>query len=756
MKVDKDGIVIRPSKKELSEEMKKLGYEDQGGNMFMSDNYIIEDLHSGNVCFSKEGRIMFIDPVIRVNLASEGYGGKRELGEIKLEKSEEQDIEKAESFKNEKTEDDIAVDKFFENKFEDKYKIFYEAVKKYLYDKWEVKSKKEFDDKFSKESKLKEVDIDDICPTQKYVSKKIIDEKMKNDHFKSSKIQLLKLDSNYYLFDGHHRTSVMIKEGYDTVKEEVLKLNKIKDFEKDIEKYLPEDYDLYDIVDKSVMSDLNKAQHKYIRKEFRNGKWEYIYEEEEKLVKDFDGNSTEDELCDFLNKNKGKIFSRGTGQFEVKYELVDAEIKEGGRINNTGIFLYAYELNSKNKHEEDYPEKFKVNFSDINNIKNTLNKSVTNTINKAFEDNIINETQYSILIEKAWKKQPVGTIVTHKDGKRYKKVSETGNMDQDWKLVSKDKTGMAEGESKRNSEAQRQEGVDNKPSKKELQESAKNTSETALTNAVKQSPDPEVRQTANEELKRRESEEKPKEEKSTKIENQNKEQKKESKFTSQFRNLSDAQVEFYLDAPNEEVKNSAKEVLEERGLRTVSQKEYEKEFEDLSDQDPYSTSNDLYEKYKNESKKIQDYLKDKPEIEDSVGKYVGSLYKAIRMFLTDKNEYKKSSYTYAEEKMSKIVNNISTLISDNKIDSNLTLYRSVKSSDFFVNLDKGDIYEDKSFSSTSLQKLKFGDFQIKILAKKGSNVANLDNKDEHEYLIDKNSKFRVVNKDEKGITVEIL
>ena len=148
------------------------------------------------------------------------------------------ELEKAESFKNKKTEDDIPVDKFFENKFEEKYKVFYEAVKKYLYNKWEVKTKKEFDDKFSKESKLKEVDIDDIRPTQKYVSKKIMEEKTKNDHFKSSKIQLLKLDRKYFLYDGHHRTCVMIEEGYDTVKEEVLKLNKIKDFEKDIEKYL--------------------------------------------------------------------------------------------------------------------------------------------------------------------------------------------------------------------------------------------------------------------------------------------------------------------------------------------------------------------------------------------------------------------------------------------------------------------------------------------------------------------------------------
>lgn len=382
------------SRDEVVKEMKEMGFKHEGGNSYMSNDYLIDDLHKGNVLQTKYG-LAFIDPIIYLNKKGDGYGGDRELGKIKFEKSEEQDIEKAESFKNEKTEDDIPVDKFFENKFEEKYKVFYEAVKKYLWDKWEVKSKKEFDDKFSKESKLKEVDIDDICPTQKYVSKKILDEKMKNDHFKSSKIQLLKLDGEYFLYDGHHRTCAMIEEGYNTVKEEVLKLNKIKDFEKDIEEYLPEDYDLYDIVGKSVVSDLNKA----------------------------------------------------------------------------------------------------------------------------FDLGFIDEQTYDSLLEKAWKKQPIGTVTTRKDGKKYRKVSETGNMDQDWKLVSKDKTGMAKDKPEQSGETKQ---VETKQSKENLQELAKNTSETALNNAIKQSPDPEVRQTAHEELQRRENEEKPKEEEKKDVKKENK------------------------------------------------------------------------------------------------------------------------------------------------------------------------------------------------------------------------------------------
>ena len=157
-------------------------------------------------------------------------------------------------------------------------------------------------------------------------------------------------------------------------------------------------------------------------------------------------------------------------------------------------------------------------------------------------------------IEKAWKKHPVGTVITRKDGRKYKKVSETGNMDQDWKLVSKDKIGMAKDESKQNSEAKQPETVNNKPSKENLQESAKNTSETALNNAIKQSPDPEVRQAAHEELQRRESEEKSKEEN----------KKENNKHVEKFRTLSDEQIKFYLDAPYPEVKEAAKMVADER------------------------------------------------------------------------------------------------------------------------------------------------------------------------------------------------
>ena len=120
-----------------------------------------------------------------------------------------------------------------------------------------------------------------------------------------------------------------------------------------------------------------------------------------------------------------------------------------------------------------------------------INKSLTNDIEKA-------------------KRHPIGTIVTRQDGQKYKKVAETGNSRQDWKLVAKDKTNSEESTKERTKGGEQGGGEINA---KDLPEQAKNTSESALQNTIKQSPNPELRQAAHKELERRQNEEVPKEDK---------------------------------------------------------------------------------------------------------------------------------------------------------------------------------------------------------------------------------------------------
>lgn len=120
-------------------------------------------------------------------------------------------------------------------------------------------------------------------------------------------------------------------------------------------------------------------------------------------------------------------------------------------------------------------------------------------------------------IEKAWKKHPVGTVMTRKDGRKYKKVSETGNSNKDWQLVTDAKNKTEESTQERTKSSEQGGGEINT---KDLPEQAKNTSETALQNAIKQSPNPEVRQAAHEELERRKNEEVTKEDKKEKLNDQ--------------------------------------------------------------------------------------------------------------------------------------------------------------------------------------------------------------------------------------------
>ena len=113
-------------------------------------------------------------------------------------------------------------------------------------------------------------------------------------------------------------------------------------------------------------------------------------------------------------------------------------------------------------------------------------------------------------IEKSQKSAQIGEVRIHADGKKYKKVNNTGNKNKDWKLVTspKDKQEESDDISQKGNEG----GDKQQHSKEDLKEQAKNTSETALNNAIKESDNPEVRQAAHEELDRREKEKKPQEE----------------------------------------------------------------------------------------------------------------------------------------------------------------------------------------------------------------------------------------------------
>lgn len=112
-----------------------------------------------------------------------------------------------------------------------------------------------------------------------------------------------------------------------------------------------------------------------------------------------------------------------------------------------------------------------------------------------------------------------------------------------------------------------------------------------------------------------------------------------------------------------------------------------------------------------------------------------------------------------------ISSTISSFIDKNPIKDNVVLNRRMSvDSDNINNLNQwlganvGDIIEDKSFTSFSLDQISsFGnDIQITLLAKKGDKISNINNDFEYEYLVQKNSKYKVIVKGTNSIVVELV
>jgi len=314
---------------------------------------------------------------------------------------------------------------------------------------------------------------------------------------------------------------------------------------------------------------------------------------------------------------------------------------------------------------------------------------------------------------------------------------------------------------------------------KSPEEHAKSASEKALIEASKNSTDPEVRTAAHKELKRRESEEKNtsgdgeknasndfKKEADVKPND-----KQETSFDTkesvenEIRRL--REIDTYDIDEITEINNKISELMEKRKTilpaksseRKVLFDEYRKGFKSFTKEDVESLK--AYKFYEKDAETSRNYLLDNKDSLIAANTYIGNGYKAIRNYLADPDNYDNEAIGSSMDKdtVEKVSNDLSKFINSNKITENVSLSRRIKGDavNFFKGLEKGDVYEDKSFSSTSIKELDhFGEYNIEILAKKGSSVSNIDNSSELEYIIDRGSKFRVLDKSETGMIVELL
>lgn len=344
-----------------------------------------------------------------------------------------------------------------------------------------------------------------------------------------------------------------------------------------------------------------------------------------------------------------------------------------------------------------------------------VEKSEKDTLQKAYLMGLIPDD----LIEKAWKKQPIGTVTTRKDGQQYRKVAETGDMDQDWKLVSKDKAESGKPESEGNKESKEVKGGDKPIDSKELEIHAKNASESTLQTAIKESADEQVRISAHNELDRREKEEKPQEEKD--------------------------------GAKSEEKKDLSKEdaikIDDHLGLKFLR-----KEFHEDTLKDPN--------------------FKREQEILNSLASELGldnalEVYDAVKRYSS--STYGRMNNSLRENKLPKNTDLIDTFIDVAPKNSSSTLFRGI-GADFGKTLTEGKVFSDPAFVSTTENKSVADNFAKKNKSGYTLEITGAQNlgtnmpenwrsarkEGEQEVLLPRNLQFKVDSIDGKKIKVSIV
>ena len=173
------------------------------------------------------------------------------------------------------------------------------------------------------------------------------------------------------------------------------------------------------------------------------------------------------------------------------------------------------------------------------------------------------------------------------------------------------------------------------------------------------------------------------------------------------------------------------------------------------------------------------YNKDKIEFKKQIDEHDKKTLNSYLDDSTDINSYLRLSKK--SKKHSSVKNDIAKL--DNmfsnksfKTKDNLNVLRTISlqgdQQNFFDSLEVGDVYEDKGYCSTTLSPKTFNfiDFAYKqagktlkmnIIVKKGSNVVLVDaavddNDAQSEVLLNRNSKYKLISKDNNQLTVELL
>jgi hypothetical protein len=65
---------------EIHDYLESVGFKKDANGNYVNGETIVEDVHTGNAIRTPEGNIVVIDPIMRLNVAEQGYGGVRKVG----------------------------------------------------------------------------------------------------------------------------------------------------------------------------------------------------------------------------------------------------------------------------------------------------------------------------------------------------------------------------------------------------------------------------------------------------------------------------------------------------------------------------------------------------------------------------------------------------------------------------------------------------------------------------------------------------
>lgn len=182
-----------------------------------------------------------------------------------------------------------------------------------------------------------------------------------------------------------------------------------------------------------------------------------------------------------------------------------------------------------------------------------------------------------------------------------------------------------------------------------------------------------------------------------------------------------------------------------------------------------------YKKYENFDEEIKELEEESDKVYQeareigtigSINTYTEEYYMDVNYYLRN-NNFPPDAPSEYKDYVKKIVTDTEKTINKFELKENITTYKGT-SSEYYKDYKVGDTFEMKEFNSTSINKEvatnnfkdKQNPYTLEIRASKGTNAIylgkNSANSNEYELLINKGTSYKVIEKNENGMILEVI